>query len=171
MPRQYTRRPLVDRFWEKVKKSDGCWEWQGSTAGSGYGQLKVPGASRIGAHRFSWELHYGPIPPGLFVCHHCDNRTCVRPDHLFLGTSAENNADAARKGRFPKGKESYPGKHPERYFRGQDNPNARLTDAAVRDIRRRCAAGESQRSLAREYGVDQTLISLVVLRKAWRHIE
>lgn len=90
----------VRRFWAKVHKSDGCWEWTGKRA-SGYGRFVTPPGRRMwSAHRYSWTLANGPIPDGLFVLHHCDNKPCVRPEHLFLGTNADNMRDAWRKGRL-----------------------------------------------------------------------
>src|SRR3989337_2953646 len=91
------RQSLTDRFWKYVVKSDGCWEWSG-TKSRGYGVL-THAIDRAGvlAHRLSWMLHFGAIPAGLNVCHHCDNPPCVRPTHLFLGTHSDNHADMMQK--------------------------------------------------------------------------
>lgn len=91
------------RFWRFVRKGAGCWEWTGhSNRPGGYGRFAVQATRPIVlvvAHRYSWELHFGPIPPGMIVCHRCDNPSCVRPDHLFLGTQSDNVRDSVTKGR------------------------------------------------------------------------
>lgn len=91
------RRPIEERFWEKVDKSGDCWVWTASVDLKGYGNFKHPLGSD--AHTFSWTLHYGPITGGLCVLHRCDNPPCIRPNHLFLGTRADNNLDMIDKGR------------------------------------------------------------------------
>lgn len=90
---------MQDRFWQHVAKSEGCWEWTGANSGRGYGRVGVDGGKTTGAHRVSWEMHYGPVPDGCSVLHRCDNRPCVRPDHLFLGDKLANMADMVAKGR------------------------------------------------------------------------
>jgi len=90
---------VVERFWSAVRKGETCWEWTRSLDGGGYG--RVFDAKEFGgrekAHRISWMLHFGPIPDGRVICHHCDNTRCVRPDHLFIGTQADNARDREQK--------------------------------------------------------------------------
>lgn len=158
---------LAERFWLRVDTEGKwmrpeigrCWAWKGSTS-CGYGHLPLAGKQHTRAHRASWELHFGPIPDGLFVCHKCDNRPCSRPDHLFLGSHADNMADMVSKGR--QGRES------ELRARGESHYRHRLTDGEVLEIRMRC--GESHRALAREFGVGKTTIDHILRGDTWKHL-
>lgn len=101
-----TLKEYQDRFWSRVKKTDGCWVWTGSKGGSNYGSFYMNGKHRI-ASRLVYEWQYGSIEAGMLVCHHCDNRLCVRPDHLFLGTNQDNQIDSVKKGRSHWGKKTH----------------------------------------------------------------
>lgn len=151
------RTPLRDRFWFKVDKSDGCWIWTGAKNPLGYGRVNLGGhfGRTAQASRVAWELTYGPIPDGLQVCHHCDNPPCVRPDHLFLGTPADNKDDLISKGLQAV---------------GEDVPSAKLTDDQVREIRARHAAGQSQPVIAKAFGISRSNVSCIVRRKTWSHV-
>lgn len=153
--------PTEERFWSKVKKApgDGCWEWTGSGPDTGYGNIHVGGRNEL-THRYSWALANGEIPRGLCVLHRCDNRKCVRPSHLFLGSKKDNTRDM-----FFKGRERNLG-----ILKGQDHGGAKLTTEDVLRIREAAARGATHVSQAAEYGVDASLIGLIVRRKAWRHI-
>jgi hypothetical protein len=94
----YVKGTPVERFWKRVTKmSDGCWLFSGADNGKGYVRFWANGA--IYAHQFSYQLHHGPIPPGMLVLHRCDVRNCVRPEHLFVGTYQDNYDDMIAKGR------------------------------------------------------------------------
>ncbi len=137
------------RFWLKVARGNGCWEWQAVRNRAGYGQFKTPLLGSKNqmqlAHRVSWVMHYSDIPAGLHVCHHCDNPACVRPEHLFLGTDADNCADKMRKGRWVQG-------------RG----NQRLTAAHVEQLFALVKGGLSQPEVARRLGCSNQLVSRYV---------
>lgn len=146
----------VGRFWSHVDQSGECWKWTGMTV-VGYGTLRV-NARPTKAHRFSWELHNGPIPDGLFVCHHCDNPACVRPSHLFLGTHSDNMRDMRAKGRAG---HSVLGL-------GPDNMNTKLTPDQVRTIRRELREGTSTPAeQCRRYGVEFGTIRAIRRGVTW----
>jgi hypothetical protein len=162
---------VLDRFLAKIDKSGpvpqhdpslgSCWLWTSSIHKSGYGLFFMPGkhrnAAKAKAHRVSYELFVGPIPEGLDVLHRCDVRRCVNPDHLYPGTDADNMRDRDSRGRRPPPT-------------GTKNGRAKLTEEAVREIKRALAAGETQTSLGRRYGVAQGQISNIALGKQWAHV-
>lgn len=167
LPRKFCCQPCFkqsrwttpDKFWAQVQKSDGCWEYTGSRMSQvPYGELNVAGR-KITAHRYSWELTCGPIPTGLSVCHRCDNPPCVRPDHLFLGTQADNIRDMWQKRR---------GRIVQQF--GEQHHNAKFTAEQIHQIRARVAAGESRRALGREFRVHHGTIRSIVNRSTWSHL-
>lgn len=161
--------PTLETFWDFVEKTDGCWLWTGRLHSSGYGRF-FNGEREVRAHRFSWEqAHNRKIPPGYFICHHCDNPPCVRPDHLFLGRPADNSADMAAKGRGAVGGRNAARKYPLIHA-GERNGNAKLTTADVLHLRDARARGASTIDLARHYGVSRTLIYRICARDAWKHV-
>lgn len=171
---------LAERFWARVQKGAGenaCWIWTGSTARR-YGIVTIRGRSER-AHRLSWEWANGPIPDGLVVCHHCDNPPCVRPDHLFVGTMADNLRDCARKGRcgaqvkpeqLARGQRNGAYTMPERLPRGESHGCVKLTEADVVQMRAAYQDGASLSQLATQYGMHRGHVSRIVNRKNWRHV-
>ena len=122
-------------FWSRVQQPPtGCWEWTGPRVGRGYGKTTWHSRSAR-SHRVAWEITYGPIPTGLAVLHHCDNPLCCRPDHLFLGTLADNNRDMRSKGRQAHGDRSGSRLHPERLSRGDNHYSRTRPEALARDAR------------------------------------
>lgn len=151
----HNRRPTTeDAFRQRFVAGppDQCWEWQGSRDEHGYGYLRS-----IRAHRLSFELHCGPIPDGMGVLHRCDNRACVNPAHLFLGTQEDNNLDMVSKGR---------------HMHGERVPGHKLSSKDVPTIRRLYAAGgSSYSSLSLLFGVSKSAIQDIVERKTWKQVE
>jgi len=166
----------IARFWSKVDKAGPvpihapelgpCWVWRAGLSPDGYGKVKVH-QKTWRAHRFSWLLCFGDA--GGCILHRCDNRRCVRPEHLFPGTTADNTRDMLAKGREARGLRNGKYTHPERTPRGERNGCARLTAHQVRAIR--AARGStSQRALARQYGVAQSTIGAILRQEKWVHI-
>lgn len=163
MTRPQLRRvtPISDRFWSKVQKTDGCWVWIGKINHRwGYGYMSRGRAheGQVRPHRLSWELNVGPIPLGMLVCHRCDNRACVRPEHLFLGSQADNMQDAKSKGRLKGGTVS-----------GERHGRALLTWGQVRTMRAaNKTTGIGCRRLSRKYGVSESTITAILNGHHWR---
>jgi predicted XRE-type DNA-binding protein len=152
---------LVSRFNKGIRELDsGCWVCDGAELlSSGYTRLTINqkpfGRYRISTHRLSYQINRGSIPASLCVCHSCDNPACCNPEHLFLGTHADNARDreTKRRGQY-----------------GEEHPNAKLTDDEVRDIHRKAASGLRQSEIAEKYGLTQAAVSAIVTGKLWAHL-
>lgn len=159
----------MERFWDKVKKGPGCWEWTAGRTDKKYGRFCIGSRTNgsrgeVSAHRFSWQLHFGEIPKDMCVCHKCDNPPCVRPDHLFLGTPEENRKDMISKGRQAKGDKTAT-------QRGEKAWQTTLTEKDVLKIREMYKSGTyTFRSLAKELGLSKTTVGYIVSRMTWKHI-
>lgn len=159
-------KPLAERFWDKVDKATGlgpngdCWEWTGARQWNGYGRIFVYWDSAKGsrsdvAHRVGFELQFGPIPTGTHVRHRCDNRVCVRGEHLELGSAADNVRDMHSRGRA-------------RTVTGADSPAAKLTESDVREILRLHESGLSHREIATRVNVGKTMVGSICSGQKWK---
>lgn len=160
--------PIKSRLLSKIRVDEsGCWIWTGTKNGSGYGTIgigpKTQGKTFV--HRASWEIRNGTIPEGMLICHKCDVRLCVNPDHLFLGTYKDNSADMNKKGRGLAGRKRKPGDVPI----GENHGHAKLTEREVIQIRN-IAVRRTQSSIAEEFGVSRRLVGMIVNRRIWKHL-
>ena len=145
----------IERFWAKVDKSGDCWLWTAGRAGGNsgeYGSFRINNPRRkVYAHRFSYELSHGPIPDGMLVLHDCDTPLCINPDHLRVGTTADNIQDKVKRGRASK-------------------PNAVLVPDDVRSIRKRLQEGEKHKDIASDYPVNREAITKIASGRRWRNV-
>lgn len=148
------RKPFAEYL--RLNEATGCIEWLGAKVRGGYGQIKLSG-KMVYVHRVLYAFRHGPVPDGKSVCHTCDNPSCCNTDHLFLGTHAENMADKVAKGRAAS-------------LKGKTNPAAKLDPEDVLMIRELCSLGQNQKDVARQFGVTQANVSLIVTRQKWSHI-
>ena len=169
MPR-WPWKTLEERFWSNVRK-DGpiqphcpelgpCWRYVGKRHWEGYGYIaeKQGGKKYLLVHRVSWVIHNGPIPDGLFVLHKCDNGECSRPDHLFLGTQAENNRDRKKKGRNGD-------------IRGARGPNVKLTERQVLEIRSMRARSVTISTVAKHFNICISTVKRIMNGRIWSHLQ
>lgn len=147
----HEKQKALERFEAKFVKTDGCWEWQASFGSQGYGHFWFEGRPRP-ANQVSYVLYVGPILNGLHVLHHCDNRKCVRPDHLFLGTNRENVDDKVSK---------------SRQLKGEALKTSKLTEDQVRQIK---CDKRSQRVIGKTFGVSHTTVGQIKSGLIWRHV-
>jgi hypothetical protein len=158
---QYSGLSVEDRFWQKVNKksSDECWEWLGATHHQwGYGNLTIDG-KYMAAHRYSWELHNREIPDGMLVCHHCDNPSCVNPNHLFLGTNADNMRDRDKKNRQAR-------------LIGTNNGRAILNEDDIKQIfKLRNTSNYTVKEIADMFNISKSAIEAIIYKRNWTFVE
>jgi hypothetical protein len=153
----------IERFWSKVDKKKSlifyggsrCWEWTGGHITKGYGMFFV-GFNNKGAHVVSYEIHFGTVPSGMYVCHNCDNPGCVNPSHLFIGTADDNNKDKVKKGRQAVGTKT---------------KSSKITERDVMAIREMYSSGDfTQQAISDKFKIKRRQVSHIVRREHWRHI-
>ena len=164
-----TSKTYLQRFFDKVEFTDTCWIWKGKPDKDGYGRFRLNGKKR-GAHCISWEVRHGPIPDGFMPCHNCpggDRRACVNWDHLWLGTTQDNIADAVLKGRMAKGKRNGKYTHPERTPRGEVHGKCRYSEDVVLKVDEALRAGFSSREVSEQFGLPKATVSMIKGGYTW----
>ena len=166
--RKNAARPIAERFWEKVRKTNQCWIWEGARNRLGYGEIGMNGKV-CKAHRVAWELVNGEIPPQKMICHACDNPQCVRPEHLFLGDGVINMQDAQKKGRLATGSKN--GRHTKPYAtaRGERNGLSKLSEDDVLQVLR-LKGKETAKAVGRNFGVSDKSIGDIWRGLTWTHL-
>jgi hypothetical protein len=157
---------VTTRFWQKVDQSGTCWLWTAAKNPGGYGKFCLRKPLTMDAHRVSYQLTYGPIARGIVVCHRCDVPACVRPEHLFAGTHADNVHDMVRKGRNARGASL---NRPSQV--GQENYAAKLTEADVRCILARHVAGDRPTVIAADFHIAYRTVWAITRGKRWGHLQ
>lgn len=157
-----SRAPLHVRFWRQVKKGPGCWEWIGALHESGYGLIGRGGRGEglIRAHRLSWELAGNALPDDKFLLHKCDNRKCVNPAHLFVGTNQDNVDDMWSKGR---------GKLPP-HKTGAANGNSKYSAMQIRGAKQMLDAGFTVSFVAKSTGISRPHVHRISKGETWKHL-
>lgn len=159
MPNSWSKK----NFWwrvnsQTVEKENGCLEFTGCKDDCGYGRINNGHGKLVRLHRAVWERDHGAPPKGMVVMHLCDNRACIRPSHLVLGTQAQNIADMDLKGR-------------RRTLRGSEHGMSKLSEMDIPVIRRKLSSGQTQASIAKEYGVTEGMIAHIAHGRSWSHIK
>lgn len=157
--KKFTQEQALAAYWSKVDKGEHCWLWTAATNDDGYGHFRSTEGKYVNAHRFSYQLHKGAIPAGLTVMHSCDKRHCVNPDHLSLGTHAQNMADCKAKGRSTW---------------GEKNKRNKLTASQVREIREAYSIKgrvSNTKELAAIYNVAVGTITNITSGRTWSQLK
>lgn len=159
LPGHSARKPTEQRFWDQVDRRgpDECWEWLGTRVPHGYGTFSMGRKARLYAHRFSYEIANGPIPPGLEALHTCDHPACCNPAHLYAGTQKDNVQDMLNRNRA----------NPPR---GMRSGHTKLTDDNVRAIRQLHGQGASHVTLATQFGISDSAVGAIVNGQSWGHV-
>lgn len=148
-----------ERFLSKVDKSSCCWLWKAHKTPTGYGRFMMKGIKNLTAHRASYMLFVGSIPTGMLVCHSCDNPSCVNPEHLWLGSCADNVRDRDQKGRFNNGNQ-----------KGERNQASKISDADASNIKRLQREGLRVCDVVQETNISRGIVQSIFLGNTWKHI-